>query len=413
MSIRQHENQYYCFRTEDIVNRFIQCPGFQAAGIAAGVKKDRAPDVGLIYSRQPAVAAGVFTRNKVQAAPVRVTRRHIADGKAHAVIVNSGNANCCTGIQGDEDAGTMARLAADGLGLLPDDVMVASTGVIGAPMPMDKITACGPKLLSSLRADGFEDFARAIMTTDTVPKLVQRRGRVDGRTFTLTAAAKGAGMIRPDMATMLCFVCTDADITHSLLQQSLQKAVDRSLNCITIDGDTSTNDMVLVLANGLSGVKITGERQQLIFQKLLDDLLWDVARRLVEDGEGGTKVVEIYVQSALSDGEAKIAADTVAHSPLVKTAFFGEDANWGRIIAAVGRSGVAMDPDKIDIYFDDVRMVSQGQGGGPKAEARAASVLQKPAFAVTIALHQGAGSSRMLTSDFSVDYVKINADYRS
>jgi glutamate N-acetyltransferase/amino-acid N-acetyltransferase len=400
-------------QAEENVNRSIQCPGFHAAGMAAGIKKDRALDLGLIYTPQPATAAGVFTRNKVRAAPVQVTQRHIADGRAHAVIVNSGNANCCTGAQGDEDAASMVRMVSAGLGLSTEDVMVASTGVIGAPMPMDNIVAAGPKLFNALRADGFEDLARAMMTTDTVPKLIQRRGRSDGRMFTLTAAAKGAGMIRPDMATMLCFICTDADIAHPLLEKCLRKAVDRSLNCITIDGDTSTNDMVLVLANGVSGVKIANQRHQVLFQELLDDLLVDVARRLVEDGEGVTKVVEIYVKSAVSDAQAKMAADAVAHSPLVKTAFFGEDANWGRIIAAVGRAGVAMDPDKIDLYFDDVQLVAQGQGCGPEAEGRAASVLKKPTFAVTIALHQGRGTSNMLTSDFSVDYVKINADYRS
>ncbi len=391
----------------------IKCSGFQAAGVAAGIKNDQALDLGLIYSNQPAVAAGVFTRNKVQAAPVQVTQRHIANGKAQAVIVNSGNANCCTGARGDEDAEQMIRVAAEGLGISPEDVMVASTGVIGAPLPMEKIAAASPELLNSLRPDGFEDLARAIMTTDTVPKLIQRNGQTGGHSFTLTAVAKGAGMIRPDMATMLCFVCTDADIAQPMLKACLGRAVDRSLNCITIDGDTSTNDMVLVLANGTSGAKIVTAEQQDLFQALLDDLLMDVARRLVEDGEGVTKVVDIQVEGALSDDEAKHVADTVAHSPLVKTAFFGEDANWGRIIAAVGRAGVTMDPANVDIFFDDIQMVDQGQGCGSEAEAQATAVLRKPAFKVVIELRQGTGKARMLTSDFSVDYVKINADYRS
>lgn len=391
----------------------IQCPGFQAAGICAGIKKNQALDLGLIYTRHPAAAAAVFTRNKVQAAPVRLTRDHIAEGKARAVIVNSGNANCCTGTRGDDDARQMAAITAAGLGLSPEQVMVASTGVIGQPLPMDNIKKAVPGLVDALSPNGFEDFSRAIMTTDTVPKLIRRDGEIDGRAFTVVAASKGAGMIRPDMATMLCFVCTDAEISHPLLQKALKKAVDQSLNCITIDGDTSTNDMVLAMANGQSGATISTGQQQTVFQGLLDDLLMDVARRLVKDGEGVTKVVEIKVKGAASDNEASRVVDTVAHSPLVKTAFFGEDANWGRIIAAVGRAGVTMEPDKIDIYFNDVRMVKKGQGCGPEAEALATAVLKKPEFCIVIEMFQGTGNARMLTSDFSMDYVKINADYRS
>jgi len=395
------------------VNQSIQCPGFEAAGIAAGIKKNQALDLGLIYSRQPAVAAGVFTRNIVQAAPVRLTRARVGGGRVRAIVANSGNANCCTGAQGEDDAAHMAQIVAAGLDLPPGDVLVASTGVIGAFMPMDKIDAAGPELTGALGSQGFGEFARAIMTTDTVPKLIQRRGEIDGHQFTLVAAAKGAGMIRPDMATMLCFVCTDAQISHEPLQQCLKQAVDRSLNCISIDGDTSTNDMVLVLANGHSGACIENDGQRKIFQDLLDDLLVDVARRLVQDGEGVTKVVEIRVEGARSDEDAFRVADTVAHSPLVKTAFFGEDANWGRIIAAVGRAGVPLAPEKIDLHFDDVLMFKDGMGCGPEAEVRATAVLKKPAFSVGIALHQGAGTARMLTCDFSVDYVKINADYRT
>lgn len=395
------------------MSRTIQCPGFQAAGIAAGIKKNRILDLGLIYSRRPAVAAGVFTRNRVQAAPVRLTREHIARGRIQAIVVNSGNANCCTGDRGDADALLMARTAAAELGLTPEQVLVSSTGVIGTPLPVDRIEKAVPDLASALGPDGFDAFARAIMTTDTVPKLIQRNGEIDGRSFTLVAAAKGAGMIRPDMATMLCFVCTDADVEQKLLQQSLKKAVDGSLNCITIDGDTSTNDMVLMMANARSGAKVATARQQKIFQQVLDDLLMDVARRLVQDGEGVTKVVEIKVEGAGSDGEACRVVDTVAHSPLVKTAFFGEDANWGRIIAAAGRAGVPLEPDRIDLFFDEVQMVKGGLGCGPEAEALAAAVLKKPAFSVVLALNKGPGKARMLTSDFSVAYVKINADYRT
>ena len=391
----------------------IECPGFEAAGMAAGIKKNGAADLGLIYSRAPATVAGVFTRNLVQAAPVLVSRERVAAGNARAVIVNAGNANCCTGEQGLADARTMASLAAAGLKLPPEEVLVASTGVIGAPLPMAKIQSAAPDLIGGLCPQGFEAFARAIMTTDTVPKLVRRTGEIDGRTVTLVAAAKGAGMIRPDMATMLCFICTDAGISACHLQQSLKMAVDHTLNRITIDGDTSTNDMALALANGTSGASVETAGHQAVFQGLLNDLLMDVGHRLVKDGEGVTKVARIVVRGAPNDEAALRVADTVGHSPLVKTAFFGEDANWGRIFAAVGRSGIPLDPDKIDLFFDQVQVAGAGRWCGPEAESRATAVLKQPEFTVTIDLHQGQGQESLLTSDFSVDYVKINADYRS
>jgi glutamate N-acetyltransferase/amino-acid N-acetyltransferase len=391
----------------------IRCPGFQAAGIAAGIKKNGGPDLGLIYSSVPATVAGVFTCNQVQAAPVLVSKARVAQGKAQAVVANAGNANCCTGDQGMADARTMAALAAAELKLAPEDVLVASTGVIGAPLPIGKIESATPALAAALAPEGLEYFSRAIMTTDTVPKLVQRRGEIDGKPVTLVAAAKGAGMIRPDMATMLCFVCSDIQISALLLQQCLKRAVDRSLNRITIDGDTSTNDMVLVMANGLSAARVQTPDHEKIFQALLDDLLTDIARRLVKDGEGVTKMALIKVQGASSNAAALRIADTVGHSPLVKTAFFGEDANWGRIIAAVGRSGVPLDPRKIDLFFDHVQLVSQGRWCGPQAESQATAVLRQPEFTVTIDLNQGQGADSLLTCDFSVEYVRINADYRS
>jgi glutamate N-acetyltransferase / amino-acid N-acetyltransferase len=398
---------------EALMPESIGCPGFETAGMAAGIKRNGAFDLGLIYSSQPAVAAGVFTRNQVQAAPVSISRARVSRGTARAVVVNSGNANCYTGDQGIADAEAMAAMAAAGLKLTPEEVLVASTGVIGAPLPMDKIETAVPALVAGLGTDGFDAFSRAIMTTDTVPKLVQRRGAIDGKPVTLVAAAKGSGMIRPDMATMLCFVCTDARIAAPLLQQSLKKAVDRTLNRITIDGDTSTNDMVLILANGVSGACVQTPDQQQTFQALLDDLLADIAHRLVKDGEGVTKVARITVQGAPSDAAAWRIADTVAHSPLVKTAFFGEDANWGRILAAVGRSGVQLEPQKIDLFFDGVQIVGQGRWCGSEAEARATTVLKQDEFTVTIDLHQGQGRDSLLTCDFSLEYVKINADYRT
>jgi glutamate N-acetyltransferase/amino-acid N-acetyltransferase len=390
-----------------------QCPGFKAAGVSAGIKKTSQHDLGVIFSEAPATAAGVFTRNRVQAAPVIVTRDHLGDGTARAVIANAGNANCCTGETGMQHARDMAGDLAEHLGLGAGDVVVASTGVIGVPLPIDTIKTALPNLVKDLRYDGFMDFAHAIMTTDTKPKLVRRQAQINGRTFTMLAAAKGAGMIRPDMATMLCFICTDADVVAETLRQSLRQAVDCTLNRITIDGDTSTNDMVTLMANGLSGAQVQSPPQLATFQSVLNDLLAEVARLLVQDGEGVTKVVEIKVRGAASEKDALAIADTVAHSPLVKTAFFGEDANWGRIMGAVGRAGAAIEPHQIDIYFNDVQMVEAGQGCGQAAEDAVTAVMKAPEFSVIIDLHQGAGAASVLTSDFSVEYVRINADYRS
>jgi glutamate N-acetyltransferase/amino-acid N-acetyltransferase len=391
----------------------IMCPGFEAAGIAAGLKKKEKKDLGLIFSKVPANAAGVFTRNRVKAAPVILDRKRIKEGVCRAVIVNSGNANCCTGEQGIRDAETMAALSASELGISEDQVLVASTGVIGEPMPMEKIESAIPRLVRSLQPEGISDLARSIMTTDTVPKMVSEQGIVDGKTFTVTGVAKGAGMIRPNMATMLCFLCTDVSASPEILKETLTTAVNRSFNRITIDGDTSTNDMVLMMANGLSGVVLQHSAHKDVFQKILDSVLIDLAKQLVRDGEGVTKLVEIIVRRAFSDVDAEKVADTVAHSPLVKTAFFGEDANWGRIIGAVGRAGVDIDPDRIDLYFDDVQMVKFGMSCGKDVEAEATRVLKKSEFAVTIDLNLGKGFGSMITCDFSVDYVKINADYRS
>ena len=391
----------------------IMCPGFEAAGIAAGLKKKNKKDLGLIFSKVPANVAGVFTRNRVKAAPVILDRERIKSGVCQAIIVNSGNANCCTGEQGIRDAEAMASLSASELGISEDLVLVASTGVIGEPLPIEKIKAAIPDLVGSLQTDGIPDLARSIMTTDTVPKMVFGQGVVEGKTFVVTGVAKGAGMIRPDMATMLCFVFTDANAASDVLKEALVPAIDRSFNRITIDGDTSTNDTVLMMANGMSGAVIENPSHKEIFQKVLDRIFLDLAKQVVRDGEGVTKLVEIIVRGAASDSDARKVADTVAHSPLVKTAFFGEDANWGRIIGAVGRAGVDVDPDRIDLYFDDVQMVKAGMGCGKAVEVEATKVLKKSEFTVAVHLNMGQGFGSMITCDFSVDYVRINADYRS
>ncbi len=391
----------------------VMCPGFQAAGVAAGLKKNGARDLGLIVCETPAAVAGVFTRNLVSAAPVQLDRQRIAGGRCRAVIVNSGNANCCTGQQGMRDAIRMGRVAAEALTVDEQLVLVASTGVIGEPLPVQKIEAAGAQLIQALRPEGLAEFAEAIMTTDTEPKIVSRRGQLDGKNFTVTGTAKGAGMIRPNMATMLGFVMTDIDAPADVLQSLLQRSVQRSFNRITVDGDTSTNDTVLLMASGRSGIGLSSDARREVFQAVLDDVLLSLARWLVKDAEGATKLIEIHVKGALSGEDARTIAETVAHSNLVKTAFFGEDANWGRILAAVGRAGVPVEPEQIDIRFGPVLMVQNGRGCGRQAEARATEVLRQPEFDITIDLKMGSGRGTMITCDFSVDYVKINADYRT
>ena len=392
---------------------FEACPGFKLAGVACGLKKNNERDLGMIYSETPANVAGVFTRNKIKAAPVLLDQKRIQSGVCQAVIANSGNANCCTGDQGMQDAIRMTQLAASGLGIPEDLVMVASTGVIGKPLAMGKIEAAAANLIQALDSDGVVDFARAIMTTDTVPKIVTRHGKLDGNRFTLTGVAKGAGMIRPDMATLLCFLMTDIEASGEQLNRMLTAATDKSLNRMTIDGDTSTNDTALLMANGKSEARVLNTDHMAAFQSVLDDVLITLSKQLVQDGEGVTKLVEVVVKGASTEADARQIVDTVAHSNLLKTAFYGEDANWGRIFAAVGRAGVPITPDTIDVYFDDVLMVQDSLGCGDEAEKEATSVLQKPEFTVTIDLKMGNDSASMLTCDFSIDYVKINADYRS
>ena len=391
----------------------LGCPGFLTAGIACGLKKNSQKDLGLIYSEVTANVAGLFTRNLVQAAPVLLDRQRITSGVCHALIVNSGNANCCTGDQGMQAAMRMAKATAEGLSVSEDEVLVASTGVIGEPLPIDKIEIAVPGLIDILHEEGILDLAEAIMTTDTVPKVISRRGELDGQTFTVTGVAKGAGMICPDMATMLCFIMTDIQASPAILKAMLVAAVNRSLNRMTVDGDTSTNDTALLMANGVSGIEIVDPAQQDVFQAVLDDVLIAMAKWLIKDGEGATKLVEFIVRNAATDQDAHKVADTVANSNLTKTALFGEDANWGRILAAAGRSGVLVEPEKIDIHFGPVLMVHNGMGCGPAAELEATKILKQPEFDITIDLKMGSGSANVFTCDFSIDYVKINADYRS
>ncbi|MBW2482921.1 MAG: bifunctional glutamate N-acetyltransferase/amino-acid acetyltransferase ArgJ [Deltaproteobacteria bacterium] len=391
----------------------LDCPGFQAAGVAAGLKKNGKKDLGLIYSEVPLTVAAMFTRNLIKAAPVLLGQQRTANGRCRAVIANSGNANCCTGEQGRRDAIRMGNLVAKGLRVDDDEVLVSSTGVIGEPLPIEKIESAAPGLIAALSPGGLADFAEAIMTTDTVPKILSRTGQVTGKTFTVTGVIKGAGMIRPDMATMLCYVMTDIAARPDVLQKTLAKAVDRSLNRMTVDGDTSTNDTVLLMANGLSKVDLNDAESKEIFQSVLDEVMIGLAQWLIKDAEGATKLVEVVVKGAPTKPAAHKIADTVANSPLFKTALYGEDANWGRILAAVGRAGIPVELEKIDIFFGSVQMVKSGFGCGKEAEAEATRVLQQEEFRVTVDLNLGRETETVFTCDFSLDYVKINANYRT
>ena len=391
----------------------LDCPGFQAAGVAAGLKKNGKKDLGLIYSEVPLTVAAMFTRNLIKAAPVLLGQQRTANGRCRAVIANSGNANCCTGEQGRRDAIRMGNLVANGLRVDDDEVLVSSTGVIGEPLPIEKIESAAPGLIAALSPGGLADFAEAIMTTDTVPKILSRTGQVTGKTFTVTGVIKGAGMIRPDMATMLCYVMTDIAARPDVLQKTLAKAVDRSLNRMTVDGDTSTNDTVLLMANGLSKVDLNDAESKEVFQSVLDEVMIGLAQWLIKDAEGATKLVEVVVKGAPTKPAAHKIADTVANSPLFKTALYGEDANWGRILAAVGRAGIQVELEKIDIFFGSVQMVKSGFGCGKEAEAEATRVLQQEEFRVTVDLNLGRETETVFTCDFSLDYVKINANYRT
>jgi glutamate N-acetyltransferase / amino-acid N-acetyltransferase len=393
----------------------MEIKGFKFSAVEAAIKKPGRLDLALIYSETPAAVAAVFTTNKVKAAPVLLDEERLRSGSCRAVVVNSGNANACTGSQGMADARATTHLVAEQLGLAEESVLVASTGVIGVPLPMGRLAGAIPTLTGSIGNGTLDDVAAAIMTTDTFPKQETRQGNAGGVPYTLAGVAKGAGMIMPNMATMLAFLVTDAAVEPEFLRRSFRAGVDRSFNAITVDGDTSTNDTALILANGQAGnPPVTeGGPDAERFASLLDEVLLSLAKQIVKDGEGATKFVEIRIKGAVSDADAKRAAMAVANSSLVKTAFFGQDANWGRIFAAVGYSGAELDQSRAELFFDDVRMVQDGVFAGGDAEARGTEVLRKKEFSVTVDLKLGKGEAVVYTSDLSYDYVKINADYRT
>lgn len=392
--------------------------GFQAAGVHCGIRKNRAKkDLGLIVSDRPASAAAVYTRNLVKGAPLTVTQAHIADGRARAIVCNSGIANTCA-FDGIEKAETMCALTAEALGIDAADVVVASTGVIGPSIDIAPIAAGLPRLAAALSAQGSADAAEAIMTTDTRKKEFAVTFQADGRTCTLGGIAKGSGMIAPNMATMLCFLTTDAAIAPQLLHEALLAVVDDTFNMLSVDGDTSTNDMVVVLANGAAGNTLVTEKNADYdaFLEALHALCAAICRHLAADGEGATKLLECRVSGAASVKDARLAAKAVANSALLKAAMFGADANWGRVLCAIGYSGAAVDVHAVDVAFASAAGsidVCRNGAGIPVDEDKAKGILSEKEIVIDIRLHDGDAAAVAFGCDLTYEYVKINGDYRS
>ena len=359
-------------------------PGFLASGISAGIKSDNSKDLGLIFSEDPANAFGVFTTNQIKAAPVILTQEKIKKGFAQAVIVNSGNANACTGTLGFQHAASVSERIARELNIDNRLVMVSSTGIIGVPLPIERINSHMHRLVSSLSPSGLTDFSEAIMTTDTFPKLVLRKEAIAGQEVTLCGISKRAGMIMPSMATLLSYFLTDLLIDRSLLESLFKEVIESSFNALTIDGETSTNDTAIIMANGRAGNEmLRGDSTELTkFKNLIKDVADDLSQLILKDAEGSTKIVKVKVKNALTREDAQKIAYKVANSVLVKTAFFGEDPNWGRIMSAVGQAGATINPEKIAICFNDVVVVQDSLCAGNIKGAQ--DILKLPEFSVTI-----------------------------
>ena len=389
--------------------------GVRAAGVACGLKQAGQPDLALVVSDAPATVAATFTTNRVRAAPVHVSQRNLRGGKFAAIVLNSGNANACTGRQGLADAETMAREVAQALHVSPRQVFVASTGVIGRPLDMDAVRKGIIQAVARLDASRGNEAAQAILTTDTTPKEAAITFPLGDRRVTIGGMAKGSGMIAPRMATMLAVLATDAAVAAGPLQTALKRAVDASFNCITVDGDTSTNDTTLCFANGASGVSglRPGSAAFRAFQVGLELVCLSLAKMIARDGEGATKLVEVRIIGARTAREARQGAEAVANSPLVKTTLFGEDINWGRIMAALGRSGARFDAEAVDLWVDELPVVRRGMGLGSGAEAAANHRLRQREFSLVAHLHAGRGMARMWMTDLSEAYVRINAGYRT
>jgi len=390
--------------------------GFLAASVYSGIKQNiLSKDLAIIFSEVPSVAAGLFTTNKVQAACVAVSKAHLKNNKAQAIIVNSGNANCCTGKQGLLDALQMAKVTAKTLNIKPEDVLVASTGVIGKAMPMGKVINNIPLIARKLNIKDSTEAAHAIMTTDTVKKELAVSFKIGKHAVTIGGIAKGSGMIHPNMATMLCFITTDAAIDAQALKAALKYSVNNSFNCISVDGDMSTNDMVLILANASAKNRLITIKTKEAFEEFkagLFELTKSLAKMIAKDGEGATKLVEVLVKGAKGEKDARYAARSICNSPLVKTAIYGQDANWGRVAAAVGYSKAAVSEKSLSIYFGDTKILSNGKPLNPD-ENKLKSILSEKEIKITVDLGLGRSSATMWTCELSEEYIRINAKYRT
>lgn len=392
-------------------NESIIIPGFQFSGISAGIKSGGEKDLALIFSEDISTTAGVFTTNKIKAAPVRLDIERIVSKKGQAIIINSGNANACTGKRGLKDAQEMAWEVAKRLNIEPEHVYISSTGIIGKPLPVDKIKKAVPYAVKKLSPYSIKDTACAIMTTDTFPKISFKKVKLQGKTATIAGIAKGAGMICPHMATMLCFILTDIAVRQDALDIALREAVEKSFNRLIIDNDMSTNDTVLIMANGrLNNRPIT--RNSPTYQRFKDtlcDVTYELARMIALDGEGATKLIEIIVKGAKTESDAESIAKSIAGSMLVRTAIYGGDPNWGRIMAAIGYSGVNISEEKIDIYIGNCKIVSRGIG--TMKEKIAVKALKKKEVIITVDLGPGNKTAKVLTCDLTERYVSLNSRY--
>lgn len=386
-------------------------PGFRFAGISAGIKGPGEKDLALIFSENTAVTAGVFTTNNIKAAPVKLAIDNITSQKGRAVIINSGNANACTGNQGMKDALKTAEKTAEELGISEELVYISSTGIIGRPLPIKKITNAIPELAGKLSPLSMDDAASAIMTTDTFAKTASGKIKINGRTGTIAGIAKGSGMICPNMATMLCFIVTDIAITPRALDSALRESVNMSFNRLTVDNDMSTNDTVMIMANAVLDNKPITKSSPLYqqFKNALSKVTYELSRMIARDGEGATRLIEIVIRGAATESDAEKAAMSVANSMLVKTAIYGKDPNWGRIIAAAGYSGAKLNESRLCIFLNKVKLVSNGTGTGK--EKTAAKLLSSKEINITVDLGAGSKTAKVLTCDLTEGYIKINAHY--
>jgi len=398
------------------VSGFLIPAGFRFGATRAGLKASGRPDFAVIVADAPASAAALFTANKIVAAPLVVDKANLrtTGGRVRVVAINAGNANCAAGQAGMDAAYATCAAAAEEFGCKAEEVFPSSTGIIGVPLPAEKLVSALPTLASALGAESehFQQVAQAILTTDLVEKTAFARLTIEGRDVRIAALGKGSGMIHPRLlphATMLVYILTDAEVEPALLQQMLNRAVEVSFNRISVDGDTSTNDTVLLLASGASGARV--EAGNSAFEAALTQVATSLARQVVADGEGVQHVVELRINGASVDAEAVTVAKAIAHSPLVKTAWAGSDPNWGRLMAAIGNSGAQIDPERIDIWFGELRICRDGGRAAEMDVAAAHAYLQQPEFSITIELHQGEGACVFWTTDLTAQYVHINADY--